>query len=71
MGFEAKTPNLLALLNAHADGNIPAIAVVSRSVTPAISHTLPIEAADKNRKRAHGGKGTKGAEEGEVTKSSH
>lgn len=42
MGFEEKTPDLMALLNAHAGGNILIVAVVPRPLTPAATHTLSV-----------------------------
>ena len=62
MVLEEKTPDLLALLIAHARGASPAIPVVPRPPTPTPTHASSSDAADKKRKR---GKGSKGAEEGE------
>jgi len=70
VGFEKKTPDLLALLTAHAGGSSPAV-VVTRPPTPAAKHTSPADAGDKKRKRAQGGKGTEGTDEGEISHSSH
>ena len=67
MGFEEKTPNLLALLTAHAGDFSPAVVVVPRPPTPTATHTSPIDAKDKKRKKAHGDKDAKGTKEGEIT----
>ena len=66
MGFEEKTPDLLALLTAHAGGSFPTMAVVTRPPTLAVTCISFVEAADKKRKRIQGSKGTKGAEEGRL-----
>lgn len=71
MGFEEKTPNLLALLTAHVGGFSPTVAVVPRPPILAPMRASSDDAADKKWKRAQGGKGIKGAEEGEFTQSSH
>ena len=63
MEFEEKTLDLLALLTAHTGGYSPVVKVVPRPPTPSPT--------DKKQKRAQCGKGTEGAEEGEVTQSSH
>lgn len=51
-GYEEKTPDLIALFNAHAEGNIPAVAVVSRPLTFAATRTSSVNAVDRKRKRA-------------------
>lgn len=71
MGFEEKMLDLLALLTAHARGSSLAVPVVTRPPNLAPTRTSFVETANKKRKRAQGGKGTKGAEEGKVTQSSH
>ena len=71
MGFEEKTPDLLALLTAHARGSFLPMPVVTWSSTPAPTRTSFVEAVDKKRKRAQGGKDIEGVEEGKVTQSSH
>ena len=52
MGFEEKTPDLLALLIAYTGGSSLAVAVVPHPPTPATTHTSPTDAGDKKRKRA-------------------
>lgn len=71
MGFKEKTPNLLALLTAHTGGSSLAVPVVTWPPTPTPTRTSFVEVADKKWKRAQRGKDLKGAEEGEVTQSSH
>ena len=71
MGFEEKTPDLLALLTAHAGGSFPTVVVVTQPPTPAPTRTFSMKAANKKWKKAQGDKGTEGAKEGEVTQSSH
>ena len=73
MGFEEKTPNLMALLEPHARNaspTVPVVLVLPRPRTPAPGHTSFGDAVDKKRKRGQGGKGPEDAEEGEVTHSS-
>ena len=70
MGFEEKTPDLLALIMAHVGGSSLAVAV-TWPPTLAATHTSPADAEDKKRKRAQGGKGAEGIEEGEILHSSH
>ena len=69
MGFEEKTPDLLALLMAHVGGSSLAMAIAPQPPTPATTHTSPVDAEDKKRKRAQGGKSIDGIEEGEPKKS--
>ena len=71
MGLEEKTLDLLALLTAHDGGSSPVVKVVPRSPTPSPTRTSSVDATDKKQKRAQCGKGIEGAEEGEVTQSSH
>ena len=71
MGFEEKTPDLLALLTAHNGGGSPTVLVMTRPPTLALTCTSFVEAVDKKRKMAQGVKGPEGIEEGEVTWSSH
>lgn len=71
MGFEEKTPDLLALLTVHAGGSSPIVMVVPQPPTPALMRASSVDATNKKRKRAQDGKGTEGPEEGEVTQSSH
>ena len=66
MGFEEKTPDLLALLTAHVGGMSLAVVVTPCPPTPVAVHTSPVEAIDKKRKRGRGGKGPEGVEEGEI-----
>ena len=61
--LEKKTPDLLALLTAHARAASPTIPVVPRPPTPTPTHVSFSDVANKKRKR---GKGSKGAEEGEI-----
>ena len=56
MGFEKKTPDLLALLTADAGGSFPVVAVVPQPPTPAATHTSSDDTGDKKWKRAQGGK---------------
>ena len=62
MGFEEKTPNLLAFLIAHAKGSSPTVAMVTWPPTPVTTNMSPTDAEDKIRKRAQGGKSAKGIE---------
>lgn len=71
MGFEEKTPDLLALLTAHAGGAFPAIPMVLWPPTPAPTRASSSDAANKKRKKGQGGKGPMDTEEGEITRSSH
>lgn len=71
MRFEEETSDLLALLMAHTRGSSPAMVVVPQPPTLAPACVSSTDAVDKKRKRAQGGKSTKGAEEGEVTQSFH
>ena len=71
MGFEEKTLDLFALLMAHIGGSSPAVTVVPQPPTLATIYASFVGVANKQRKRAQGGKGTKGAKEREVTHSSH
>lgn len=71
MGYEEKTPNLMTLLNAHAEGNILEVAVVPHTPTPSATRTSSMEATEKKRKRAQGSKGIEGAKEGEVIEIPH
>jgi len=71
MGFEEKTPNLLALFTTHAGGSSPAVAMVTWPPTPAATYTSLVDVGDKKRKRAQEGKSNEGNEEGEITQSSH
>ena len=71
MGFEEKTQHLLALLTAHVGGSSPVVAVVTRPPTLAATNMSTTNAEDKKRKRAQGGKGAEGTEEGEITHTSH
>ena len=64
MVLEEKTPNLLALLIAHARGASPAIPVVR---TPAPMDASSSDVIDKKRKKGQKGKGSEDVEEGEVT----
>ena len=56
---------------AHIGGFSPTVMVVPQPPTLAAICTSSVDAANKKRKRAQGGKGTKGAKEREVTHSSH
>ena len=70
MKFEEKTPNLLALLTTYTGSVSPAISVVPRPPTLALVCASFGDATEKKRKKGQGGKGLKGAEEGEITHSS-
>ena len=63
MVLEKKTPNLLALLTTHAEGNSPMVLVVLRPLTPTLAQVATAEAVEKKRKR---GKATEGSDEGEI-----
>ena len=67
MGFEEKTPDLLALLTAHAGSSSPVVAMTPRPPTPVTTRTLA-DVANKKRKWGQGGKGSKNTEEGEIIK---
>lgn len=62
--LEEKTLDLLALLTTHMGA---AILVVPRLPTPAPTHASFGDAANKKRKGSQRGKGSEGAEEGEIT----
>ena len=64
MVLEEKTPNLLALLIAHARGASLSIPVVQ---TPAPTVASSSDVIDKKRKKGQKGKGSEDVEEGEVT----
>ena len=51
MGFEEKTPDLLALLTAHAGGSSPIVVMTPRLPTLIATHTSPADVANKKRKR--------------------
>ena len=70
MVFEERTPDLLALLTAHARGASLPISVVPRPLTPTLTRASFSDAAKKKRKKGQGGKGLEGTEEGEITHSS-
>ena len=63
MVLEKKTPNLLALLTTHAEGNSSMVPVVLRPLTPTLAQAATVEAVEKKRKR---GKATEGSDEGEI-----
>ena len=63
MVLEKKTPNLLALLTTHTEGNSPMVPVVLRPLTPTLAQAATVEAVEKKRKR---GKATEGSDEGEI-----
>ena len=67
MGFQEKTPDLLALLSAHAGGSSSATAVPPRLPTPPAPRTSPTDAAEKKRKRGPSGKEAITPEDGEIT----
>lgn len=72
VGFEEKTLNLMALLEAHvgsASPVVPMIPVAPRPPTPTLGRASSCDAADKNRKMGQVGKGLEDAEEEEVTHS--
>ena len=50
MVLEEKTPDLLALLTAHAGGNSPVVPVVPQPPTPAPGHAATTKATEKKRK---------------------
>ena len=64
MVLEEKTPNLLALLTAHAGGSTPTVSMVPRLPTPTPTCAPFGDAVEKKRKR---GKGSEGTKEGEIT----
>ena len=68
--FEEKTPDLLALLIAHAGGASPAVSIVPQPPTLAPTRAFFGDTIDKKRKRGQEGKGSKDVEEGEVTRPS-
>ena len=68
MGFEEKTPDLLAQLTAHAGGSSPAVAMTPRPPTPVATHASHADATNKKRKWGQGSKGSEDAEKGEVSK---
>lgn len=55
---------LLELLESHAGGSTPEMAIQTRPSTPLLIHTTPFEPADKKRKRDK--KGKEVSKEGEV-----
>ena len=67
MSFEEKTPNLLALLTAHAGGFSLVVAVTPCPLTPAATSTSSAAAANKKGKWGQGSKGSEDAEDGEVS----
>ena len=56
--------SLLELLESHAGGFVPEVAIQTRPPTPLLVHTSPFEPVDKKRKRDK--KGKEVAKEGEV-----
>ena len=70
MVLEEKTLDLQALLTAYAGGASPAVPMVPRPPTPVPMRASSRDFANKKRKRVQEGKGSKDAEEGEVTHSS-
>ena len=70
MEFEEKTPDFLALLIAYIRGISLAILVVPRPPTLALVRASFGDADKKKRKKGQCGKGLKGVEEGEITRSS-
>ena len=67
MSFEKKTPDLLALLTAHAGGSSLAVAVTPCPLTPAATSTSSAAAVNKKGKWGQGSKGSEDAEDGEVS----
>ena len=67
MVLKDKTSDLLALLIAHAGAASPAVLVVPRPPTPALTRASSSDAVDKKRKKGQGGKGSEGAKEEEIT----
>ena len=74
MSFEEKTPDLLALLTAHAGGSSLTVAVTPCPLTPiatstssAAMSTSSAAAANKKGKWGQGSKGSEDAEDGEVS----
>ena len=63
MVLEEKTPYLLALLTAHAEGDSPVVLIVPRPPTLALAHAAIADVTKKKRKR---GKKTEGSEEEEI-----
>lgn len=70
MVLEEKTPDLLALLTAHARGTSFEVLVVARPPTLASTRASSGDVTDKKQKRDQKGKGFKRAEEGEISHSS-
>lgn len=67
MGFEERTPNLLALLTAYTGGATQTATVTHRPLNPVTAHTLFLaDATEKKRKRGHEDKVTEVVEEGEI-----
>ena len=64
MRFKEKTLDLLTLLTAYAGGSSPAMLVVTLPPTPTPTCIFSVDAAEKKRKLAQGGKGFDGAKEG-------
>ena len=62
-----KDTNLLKLLESHAGGSTPEVAIQPRPPTPLPTHTFPSEQPEKKRKRDR--KGKEITEEGEVVPS--
>ena len=62
-----KDTNLLKLLESHAGGSTPEVAIQPRTPTPLPTHTSPSEQPEKKRKRDR--KGKEITEEGEVVPS--
>lgn len=50
MGFEEKTPDLLALLTAHVGGSSPTVTMPPRPATSVVTRIPPAEIVNKKRK---------------------
>ena len=70
MGFEEKTPHLLALLTTYAGGAFLVVPIMPQPPTPAPTCVSSGDAVDKKRKKVQGGKGFKDFKEGEITRPS-
>ena len=70
MVLEEKTLDLQALLTAYAGGASPTVPMVPWLPTHVPMRASSRDFANKKRKRVQEGKGSKDAEEGEVTHSS-
>ena len=63
MVLEEKTPDLLALLTTHAEGDYPAMLIIPQPPTPTPAHAATTDVTEKKRKR---GKTAEGSKEGKI-----